>query len=401
MKKIFSFFLASLVVSCFVVKAQEALPITVKLKKSDLEGNYSKLSDVADEISYIKLETHPDGLIGSASRYYVKKLPHAYIIWSAYGSGTIMMFNSDGKFKGIVGGEGKGPGEYYGVYKVVYDRYLDNILVLLGKKVFRYDMTGKFISSVDIETNNSRIERMCVKDDHKWLFTYKKPLQESLFEVGVLATNKEGEIIKQYNLTDEKSPGSYSYHTQKNYLYQKGTETYYNPYDHFHTYKLNRNDQWEPFITIDAPFKKTPIDLFKGHNPMKLDEVRRENGQLLSAFISGNYMMIRGAAPKTPVFDILVGLKSENRYKYTFDKGFSFFGFTNDLDGGLPFNLNRFDSDGIAVRMIDAVKLLDSYEKGLLKPDGKDHGPYLNLKEVIESTELEDNPVIIVVHIKK
>ena len=399
MKKLIYLVLIALAMPCFTLLAQESSPITIKFKKSDLEGNDVMLSAVADEISYIKLETNPDALIGSASRYYVKQLPNGYLIWNSRGSGNIMLFNSEGKFHGHVGSEGKGPGEYSGVYKVLYDKYLDNILVLKSKKVLRYDMDGKFISPVDIDTNNSRIEKICVKDDQTWLFTYKKPLKEQLFEVGVLATNKEGKILKQYNLTDEKSPGSYSYHTQRNYLYQRGNDTYYIPYDYYKTYKLSKDDQWLPVITIDTPFKKTPIDLFKAQNPMDLNEVQRENGQLLGAFVYGKHMIIYGATPR--VFNILVNLESDEKMYYSYDMEFKSFGLSNDLDGGMPFFLRGFDSDGISLKMIDAVKLLDYSEKGMLKPDGKDYGPHMNLTEVLESTKPEDNPILVVVHVKQ
>ncbi len=397
MKKSISLVLMALILPCFAVIAQETDPITIKFKKSDLEGNEVLLSAVADEISYIKLETHPDALIGSASRYHVKQIPHGYMIWNARGSGNIMMFNSEGKFKALVGSEGKGPGEYYGVYKVLYDKYLDNILVLLSKKVLRYNMDGKFVSSVDIDTNDSRIEKICVKDDQTWLFTYKKPLRESLFEVGVLATNKKGQLIKKYDLTDEKSPGCYSFFTQMNYVYQRGNDTYFIPYDYYKTYRLNKDDQWVPYLRIDAPFKKTPINLFKGGDMMKVNEVQRENGLILSAFVYGDHMIIHGATPR--VFDILVDLESDEKMHYSYDMDFKKFGLTNDLDGGMPFFLRGFDSEGISLEMIDAVKILDYSENGLLKPDGKNHGKYMNLAEVLESTKPEDNPILVVVHI--
>jgi len=53
----------------FSMIAQVSEPITIQLKKSDLKGKSAVLSSVADKISYIKLETLPDALIGRASRY--------------------------------------------------------------------------------------------------------------------------------------------------------------------------------------------------------------------------------------------------------------------------------------------------------------------------------------------
>ncbi len=386
-----------LLMPCFAIRAQDTTPITIKFKKSDLEGKDAMLSEMADEISYIKLETHPDAIIGSSSRYYVNQIPQGFLFWSIRG-GKIFLFNSDGTFRGIVGSEGKGPGEHYGVYKVRYDKYLDNILVLLYNKVLRYDMDGKFLFSVEIDKNNGRVEQFCVKDDKTWLFTYKKPLKEDFFEVGILATNKDGEIVKKYDLTDDKSPGSYSYHTQLNYVYQINGDSYYTPYDFYKSYKLNNDDQWVPYVIIDAPFKKIPIGMFKGHNPMELSEIQNKNGFLIGGFVQGDFMKIRGNGP--PIFNTFVNLDSKEILYYSHDKRFHLFGFNNDIDGGIPIELRGAYTNGISLNMIDAIKLLDYSKNGLLNPDGKDHGPYMNLAEVLESTKPEDNPILIVVRLK-
>ena len=50
--------------------------------------------------------------------------------------------------------------------------------------------------------------------------------------------------------------------------------------------------------------------------------------------------------------------------------------------------------------MIDAVKILKYYTEGLLEANGQDYGPHMNLMEVLEATEAEDNPILVVVHVK-
>ena len=133
MKKLIPVMLTILVMTSPTVICQEKGPITITFKKSALEGNDVMLSDVADEISYIKLETHPNALIGSASSYYVVQMSDNFVIWNSRGSGNILMFGPDGRFKGFVGSEGKGPGEYSANYKVIFDKYLDNILVFVNQ----------------------------------------------------------------------------------------------------------------------------------------------------------------------------------------------------------------------------------------------------------------------------
>ena len=381
--------------------AQESEPITITFKNSNFDSKFCKLSDVADEISYIKLETTPDVIIGRSGGYTIEQIPNGFLLWNVKGAGRIMLFNTDGKFRGFVGREGKGPGEYYGVYKVLYDKFFDNVLVLINNKVLKYDLNGDFISSVNIDKKLGWLERFCVKDNKTWLFTYKYPLEGNLFEVGVMATNKEGRLIKKYNLTDEDSPGSYNWLTQMNFLYHEDNGTYFTPFDYFKTYKLNKEDRWVPYVIIDVPFKTMPLDVYKKSTHLGILSKAQQDyqSQIWSALIFADNLLIHVATPK--LLYILADIKTGDRLYYGFDMEFRKFGIKNDLDGGMPYFLRGYNNKRISLELVDALDLLDFSDKGLLKPDGKDHGPYMNLKEVLESTKPDDNPIIVVVHMKE
>lgn len=379
--------------------AQDISPITIEIKKSELEGCGAMLSELADEISYVKLETTSNALIGDAKGNRIIKIPYGFLVWGVMGAGRIMAFHSNGEFNGFIGNVGQGPGEYMGMYKVYYDQYLDNILVLSTGKVLRYKWDGTFISSIDIEISDGGIWEMSVRDNDTWLFTYNNPIKELLFEVGVIVTNKEGEIIQKYNLTDETQPGSYFHYSQVNHVHQWGNKAFYSPYDYKQIFIFTKEDKWLPYINIKTPFKKTPIDLFKINDPPRLNKALRENGRILSSVIYGEKVFISGATPL--IFGLLVNLNSNLKLYSGYEEKFKKVGYRNDIDGGMPFRIRDIDSEGIAIEMIDAIKLLDYADKGLLKPDGKGNGPNLNLKEIVETTKPDDNPIVVVVHMKE
>ena len=119
----------------------------------------------------------------------------------------------------------------------------------------------------------------------------------------------------------------------------------------------------------------------------------------MSSDVYGRTVFITGANPR--IFGVLVNLDSNRQLYSSYDTEFRKVGFRNDIDGGIPFRIKKINADGTAIEMIDAVDFLGYANKGLLKPDGKDYGPHMNLKEVIEETKPDDNPIIVVVHMKE
>ena len=87
----------------------QAQHITIEISKSDLKPPEAKLSELADEISYIKLETKPGILIGAANHYSVIQVSEGFLLYHRRYTQEILMFNQDGSFKTKVGRLCKGP----------------------------------------------------------------------------------------------------------------------------------------------------------------------------------------------------------------------------------------------------------------------------------------------------
>ena len=92
-----------------------------------------RLSDIADSVSLLPLETTRQSLFG-ATKEYIKFTPSYIFYFSSY-------FDWNGKFCGKIGNRGNGPlEEPQGVFNVLFT---DNHFYSKGSKFIEYDITGK------------------------------------------------------------------------------------------------------------------------------------------------------------------------------------------------------------------------------------------------------------------
>jgi len=104
------------------------------------------LSEIVDEVEYVKLETTPECLFSWATYLVGKKY---IIVNQSYNPAQIFLFSRTGKFIRKIGGEGKGPLEYTSLSSVVADPEETYILVNDYQRdiIMKYDFDGQVISS--------------------------------------------------------------------------------------------------------------------------------------------------------------------------------------------------------------------------------------------------------------
>ncbi len=371
-------------------------PVTIKLSKSEFKQSASNMSDVIDEISYIKLETSKEVIIGGANNYHLKRIQNCFCIYHSRCGEAIMLFEEDGKFRCNVGSIGQGPGEYSGIYSVFFDEYSNNIIVLQGRQVKLFDLQGNHISTIEISSNNTQIRGMAIVDAAHWMFSFFNPDEDDEIQAGVLMTDKNGGVIEKFSDFDSSIPGSNGKHVLRNRIYNSGKEIYFCPFDYNRTYYFN-GVTWDLAYIIEDPFKKPPRSLYNSRRS-ELMKFKIDNGFLMSVGVYKNWVIIEGATPKS--FNIAIDKKDGSRYYCSYFLDFHLEGMANDVDGGIPFNVKSISEDGYSYNMIDSQKLIDCHKNKLLNPDIVSHGEYMSLKEVLDDMEMDDNPIIIVTHLK-
>lgn len=405
-KSLYSFLVLLILGICSRSHAQE--PVVIKLSQSDVETPNAMLSDFATGLSYIPLETHPDGLIGDAVYYRAIHIPGAgYIIYHVNNSQeTAMFFSEEGQFKNRIGKIGKGPGEYTEYRNLVYDPYLNQVVVLTYFGIMTYELDGRFKELIEIETGPKELvnfKQIVVADKESWAIYYSIWKSADLKEIGVMKVNKKGKFLKVWDLSDDNYPSTVGRNFSGTYLTNYGGRLYFSHYPGYKIEALNQNDHWDVAYLVEPPFRKTPLEYYTSAvSNEKRSLYEMDHGNLNWSLPYGKHIYIGGAF-KRKIFYAYYDTNTGKVLTYTWDSKFNKRGggISNDIDGGFPIRFGRPDSEGYSYELVGAEPILDFQERGLLKPDGKRYGNHLSLQEAIKNLQPEDNPVLVLIKMKE
>ena len=198
MKKLFSIFS-----TFFLFLAINAQNITY------IDLTHAKFEEVSsnrifDEIEYIPLETHKDGLLNMRSTYY---LTDKYIIGVNFLKGTYLFNRKTGAFIREVSSIGQGPNEYNGF---IYNRsgFDENNNIIFSSDNVR----GKSWKGINVETNKVELNiklSLQKNDDEKYTATAPWLIKDDIYisfcnnhtgndKVRLIVFDKNGNIIKKY-----------------------------------------------------------------------------------------------------------------------------------------------------------------------------------------------------------
>jgi len=127
-------------------------PVTIDLIKGCETKGTIKLSDLAEKISYVKLETMKDCLIDDHTSSLFFFGDNWFIP-----QGGILRFDQDGKFLNKISGRGKGPAEYIELSGVGFNAENNHVYLInrLTGKALEFSLDGKFIGDVKNASTNS------------------------------------------------------------------------------------------------------------------------------------------------------------------------------------------------------------------------------------------------------
>jgi len=381
------------------------------------------LSEVAESIEYISLETNKDYLVGKINDLIITD-DRFFVV----GPFSCNVFDLQGNFLCNIGGKGNGPGEYNLINRCSVDEENKAVYIFTDHELYEYDYNGNYIQTITLKVR---------RPDEYWYETIY--IADSLFlgttTLGKLDMgnfcyifNKNGDVIT----VNEKKPFSEPvdikwFKTQfaiNNVLIYSGDYFLIKcGYDDT-LYYLNNKLKFEPKYVFNfgeysdpiAKFNATTAEeehkiilnqigfgyyltetndyvlfnLFFGDNYPKDDELVE-----VSVNVNGNTIQhisttARGLYNKQN--SDLVFLKNSNNY----------YGFMNDIDGGLPFwPLVQAHNEQL-------VSYLEPYDlKMWVKSDVfKNSKPLYSekkahLEELTNGLNENDNPVIILLKLKE
>jgi hypothetical protein len=348
------------------------------------------LSEVAADIEYVKLEFTKKSSINQIRNIFITD---KYIFISSNGLPYVMQFSRDGQFIRQVGTIGKGPGEYLLCRGFTVDE--ENELILIYDnwtyKILCYSFSGEYKKT--IETNNDLIRNFMVAQNGE-IICQSAPIRIQQTYFMLLSLNEKGDTIflkkswyfRNFNGTYFGGPDNIFVHNDSIYVREYFNDTIY----------LYNNKSLEPSYILQWDKYKDPrIFSFQNlgikrilDNNSKVFELTliQSSSSYLYLYYNYHYKNYLGR------FDKLTGdvLFTEQKQGCL----------VNDFDGGLSVNPS-FNAPNRWIAELPADSLLDT-----LTPEyfAKSPAKYPNkkekLKDLVDSLDENDNPVIMIITLK-
>lgn len=370
-------------------KSSHKPPYNININKN--RDNYKKvmLSEVADSISYVALETNKECVMSSPR---VIKLTSDYIFLSDFNN--LYKFNRRGKFIGKIGKKGSGPGEYKNIRTFTVDKANKLLFVVFHWKheIAIYDFDGNYIRSVKFYQYTEDIE--VFDDKHIALSGTCSGSERTKYNLFLLNYHT-WEIIMQYadyyNITGMHSFKFSSLRKLDHHLYFNDTfcDT---------LFIVNSQAEQSPYCIFDMDeLKIMETSSFPAnvHSVQRIIPTKNNIYFLWASPLVDNFL--HSSIYNIETDEMCNITPSEDSYK-------GVVGFYNDFDGLLHLWPKFIGENGemISYYEIDILKeLSEANKKNNIKDTSyfsdEDHDTISN---IIKKSKIEDNGVVAIVYLK-
>ena len=230
---------------------------TIPLNKNISQVQTAKLSQQAEKITYIPLETHPKGLIGRV--YKIEYANNHLFIQDD--QNTIFVFTDQGKYRSTINFHGKGPGEFVNISDFTIDPDHQEVLILAGSKILRFDFNAKFKEQFLCKVATATIGYL------KDLYVVHTPMnyQETGPEgtsVSMVFFDRTGKRVGDYKSLLPNKLGENSRYLVYSYFQRFENHLLFRePFDNT-VLRIDENMKVAPYILIDLGKKKIPQELY-------------------------------------------------------------------------------------------------------------------------------------------
>jgi hypothetical protein len=340
------------------------------------------LSNLADEIKYIPLETNDSCLL-----YGIYRLILADEHIFASDGLVLYQFDLSGRFVRQIGQQGRGPGEHSGRIKV--DVQNGNVFILSMRIMNIYDLeTGSFKHSfaIDFEVSDFAV----TADDNILFLTVDLPATgpASFTENEVYIADSKGNIIK--SIVNHSRLNNYTQSVGYVNLYRRNEEIRYMYNFRDTLYAITKNSIRRPSV------------VFKLENSINRDKIMvnpfDNSRSELHDFIwvkriteNDNYVFItmqKGFSAEQSVVRYLL-------YDITNSSLSSTTGFVNDIDGGMPF-WPQFSIENSLIDHYQPHQIIDYYESTIGTVNHSES--FVNF---VKKLKENDNSVLVFIKAKK
>ncbi|MHC1780152.1 MAG: 6-bladed beta-propeller [Bacteroidales bacterium] len=393
--------------SCSTEKAVKDNHATINIADNIGKGFKLNLSEIAESVEYIPLETNDYSVIGKVDDVGFSN--ECIVINTKLNSKNIFkIFAKDGSYKNGLDHEGRGPNEYYKV--ITSDLYNDHIVILTYNKIVEYSFDDKFIRSIPLSTEVAPIGYYAVKklNDSQYLLTInnsfklknpysaiivdtcskiklKFPYPQSEFEISenIPRENKplRATIIFKNKNTGRIITGYNEYIISHDNDFRKIDTLFKIKYGEYQVTKNNiaERNKKSKLINIYSPVLESDnyiyleLNLYcPAHKPMKMKT------------IVGGVSILPSSCS---IYDKRNGSFRLIDQPEDYQKGF-----IDDFEGGPAFWPLYISQDDYMVSIIEAYKFIQYAQT---------HKVSDKFKKIADNLKEDDNPVVVLVKLKK
>lgn len=411
------FWTALLLIGCTTEKPVKDIRVI------DLENNVGKsrkvvLSEVAENIEYIPLETSMESFLGTPIR---EKLIYENGKLFIYQRGDYFkIFNSKGEYSGKFNKRGNGPKEYIGLYFVAIDSSAKVISIGTPKNIVEYKITGEYLRTIKLpfeeKLKGVNYTKLGIAGDKYYVLTtgiitpndnhdYSAIIIDSTSKVvhKIPYPKKAGEfvdklVLKKFPSVPFGSPITPTLFTfrdtvriinetdqtiisvDRNLNIDTAYRLNYGKYcitNFPDLYTIRVEDQ--PYMQIYSRFFESSAFLFMsfrtGKLPFKRWEFTNVDGMIISAPVTRSFFN-----------------KKTGQFSFIDQCGVDEFGLIEDFEGGPAFWPLYISQDDYMVSYIDALKFIQYAQT---------HKVSDKFKKIADNLKEDDNPVVVLVKLKK
>lgn len=390
-------------ITCILVAFVLALPIKLYCQAGasekapyaiDIAGNLKnhrvfRLSEIATDVSYVRLETRPNALIG----YGTIKPAGKYLIVGTYRN-PIMLFTKEGKFIRTIGFIGKGPGEYKAPYLNQVDSLKQELFMLSNgnDRIYRYSFSGKLMQDIPLPQFCTDFYRF---DNGNLLLATVHNYKADGFYPFVLL-DPAGKLIKEIKSNEVPAGKQIAFGIAPFFDPCSNGNVMVNNYGRDVIWQISPAGEMKPYANLLLGKLKTPDEFYfdqakwasKPFGYFALGFRCAEAGRLIGVSFSKGQTIAGYFDPHTRELFLRDSTEAGE------------YGFLNDLDGGPGFGDVRYFREGdylYTYLMAVDLKLSRKYyeKREALHPEKK-----MAMLKMIDSLDEDDNPVIMIIKLK-
>lgn len=355
------------------------------------------LSEYASAIDYIPLETTPESMLEGAENLLIRSFEDRIYLYSSKSALQMtktlpLYFKSNGDFVSSIGSFGNSNNEFTNIQTIMIDQSVSQLIVVDYNRFVYHTLDGDFIRFAEVKSNSLTFNGYCSGDNNCIYLRNPSLLDESQGADLLVKVDSMGRAMNRASfpravLDQPGTPMGTIKVTKGASLFSSSGNLYLYTYNDS-LYRVNPLD-----LSLDAEFfldfgkyatnERVGATLWSRDN---LLFITQEFVALTALFTYGSFPDIdRRYTRSNFIYDRKNGTTKALKYNDTY----GFAGFTNDLDGGMPF-YPTYMNDGKMYRLVDAVDFIEFAQMG----------NSARMKEVASKLTDDSNPVLVVVTLK-